>query len=77
MTWRCEKHKQIVLATDASLFKYGAFVLSGDLSNLQFGDYWEENDDRPIHLKEADALIKVFSILKRVGSKPSSGSIYR
>ena len=64
VTWRCEKHKQIVLATDASLFKYGAFVLSGDLSNLQFGDYWEENDDRPIHLKESDALIKVFQSLR-------------
>ena len=63
--WRCEKHKQIVLASDASLFKYGAAILSGDMRGLSFGDFWESQDSRPIHLKEADAILKV---LKSIGN---------
>jgi hypothetical protein len=58
MPWRTERHRQIVFATDASLYKYGVSVISGTGSGLVFSDFWENNDDRPIHLKEADALFK-------------------
>ena len=61
--WRFELQKQITIATDASLFKYGISVLTGEQQGLQFGDFWENCDDRPIHLKEADAIIKAIKSL--------------
>ena len=63
VSWRNESHKQILLASDASLFKYGAAILSGDKDGMLFGDFWDENDSRPIHLKEAEAVLKVLQSL--------------
>lgn len=57
MPWRLECHKQVSLATDSSLYKYGVVVISGNKKGMQFSDFWEDNDDRPIHLKEAHALL--------------------
>lgn len=34
--WRSEYHKQIVIATDASLYRYGVVVLSGVQKDLSF-----------------------------------------
>ncbi|KAK3107249.1 hypothetical protein FSP39_010260 [Pinctada imbricata] len=63
MPWREERHLQLVLATDASDFKLGASVLlKGD--NLKMGDFWERDDSRPIHIKEAQALIKTLTALE-------------
>ena len=55
--WRQEFHKCIELSTDSSGYRYGAMVNSGE-GILEFGDYWSENDLRPIHIKEADAILK-------------------
>lgn len=55
-SWRSEKHLQISLATDASSFKWGALIFS-DTSEMQVSDFWPQNDDRAIHLKEAHALV--------------------
>ena len=52
--WRGERHTEISLATDASGFGWGA-SLSED---RVIRDFWDSNDARPIHLKEADALLK-------------------
>ena len=38
-------------------------ILSGNMENMEFGDFWDSNDKRPIHLKEADAIIKVLQSL--------------
>ena len=37
--WRPECHKPIIIATDASSFKYGSVVLSGRLRGLNFSDF--------------------------------------
>lgn len=50
--WRKESHKVITLATDSSTFKWGA-VLDG----REVGDFWDREDNRPIHIKEAEALL--------------------
>ena len=55
-TWRLETHFQIVLATDSSMFKWGAHMVAGEYS-VEFGDYWKAEDDAPIHFKEAKALL--------------------
>lgn len=52
--WRSEKHLQVVLATDASAFRWAAIVNQEN----KLGDFFDQNDTRPIHLKEADALYK-------------------
>lgn len=51
------------MATDASSYRYGVTVLSGKLKGVAFGDFWEEGDKRPIHLKETEALLKVVQSL--------------
>lgn len=61
--WWSEKHNQLFLATDASSYRYGVAVLSGKLKGVAFGDFWEEGDKRPIHLKEAEALLKAVQSL--------------
>lgn len=43
--------------TDSSGFRYGACVKLGE-KDLVLGDYWSENDTRPIHVKEADAILR-------------------
>lgn len=55
--WRPESHKQVDMSTDASLFRYGA-VCSVDGERSVIGDYWDDGDARPIHLKEASAVLK-------------------
>ena len=63
--WRSERHWQVVLVTDASQFKWGASVITGiaDIPR-DFGDYFDTQDSRPIHLKEADALLSSLRSLK-------------
>lgn len=56
-TWRSEFHKSILMSTDSSGYKYGAVVSLGG-QELEFGDYWSEGDRRPIHVKEAEAILK-------------------
>ncbi len=56
--WRGEKHLQLLtLATDASTYKWGAVVDLGGSAPEQLSDFWEHGDNRPIHLKEAGALL--------------------
>ncbi|CAC5395301.1 unnamed protein product [Mytilus coruscus] len=55
--WRPEFHKVIELSTDSSGFRYGASVKL-EASTMVLGDYWDTNDCRPIHEKEADAVLK-------------------
>ncbi|CAG2201248.1 unnamed protein product [Mytilus edulis] len=55
--WRSEFHKVIELSTDSSGFRYGASVTL-EASTMTLGDYWDTNDCRPIHEKEAEAVMK-------------------
>lgn len=57
---RNEKHLQITLASDASKFKWGALV---DVKGQQIvcADYWRNEDDRPIHVQEAQALFNAIT----------------
>lgn len=58
--WKQEKHLQINLATDASSFRWG-----GTIGNEKIlGDFFSENDKRPIHLKEAEALYQTINLMK-------------
>jgi hypothetical protein len=50
--------------TDSSLFRYGAKVESVGEA-MSFGDYWSKDDNRPIHEKEADAILKSLESLGR------------
>ena len=52
LPWIQEKHVNIIIATDASSYAWGAVVRDVDMSDL-----WEQGDSRPIHLKEAEALL--------------------
>lgn len=61
--WQPEYHHQSLLATDASLFRYGVAIMSGIMNGMNFGDYWLEGDERPIHLKESEALLKAVQSL--------------
>ena len=62
-TWREEKHFQCVLATDSSSYKWGAFLLHPH-GQQEFGDYWKSRDSRPIHIKEAQAVVNSLFALK-------------
>lgn len=53
--WREERHLTFQMSTDASQSGFGAV---GPCGELIVRDYWQENDRRPIHLKEAEALLK-------------------
>lgn len=57
--WRGEGHLQVLsLATDASTYKWGAVVgIDGKKGGEQLADFWDKDDSRPIHLKEAEALL--------------------
>jgi hypothetical protein len=59
--WRRESHRQVVLSSDASLNKYGA-VIEQSGNRFEISDFWEDNDERPIHLKEADAVCRVLAL---------------
>lgn len=52
-----EFHKTVSIYTDSSGFRYGACVRLGG-GDLVLGDYWSENDVRPIHVKETDAILR-------------------
>lgn len=54
--WRPEFHKRISIYTDSSGFRYGASVKLGE-EDVVLGDFWSENDERPIHVREADAIL--------------------
>lgn len=60
--WRLEFHKTVSIYTDSSGFRYGACVRLGE-EDLVLGDYWSENDVRPIHVKEADAILRALMSL--------------
>ena len=63
--WRSESHKQVNISTDASGYKYGAVVcFQGE--KVELGDFWETNDSRPIHLKEAEAVLQVLKSIEEV-----------
>lgn len=55
--WRPEFHNTVNLTTDSSGFRYGAVAELGD-QVVTIGDYWKCEDERPIHLKEADAVFQ-------------------
>ena len=55
--WRSEFHKKVEVFTDSSGYRYGACVELGE-EKLVLGDYWKDGDTRPIHIKEADAILK-------------------
>jgi hypothetical protein len=56
--WKNEKHVSITLSTDASKFAWGGVV-----GNMVISDMWKNDDSRPIHLKEAEALEKTLSLI--------------
>ncbi len=62
LAWRQERHLQVEVATDASLYGW-AGVLLGQARNQEVRDYWEKGDDRPIHLKETAAVIATVEAL--------------
>ena len=53
LPWRAEKHIKVTLSTDSSTFAWGAVV-----GQQKITDMWPANDKRPIHIKEAHALLK-------------------
>uniref|UniRef100_A0A8W8LNN4 Uncharacterized protein n=1 Tax=Magallana gigas TaxID=29159 RepID=A0A8W8LNN4_MAGGI len=64
--WRGECHQQVILSSDAFLYKYGAVVEQGR-NRYEIGDFFEEHDQRHIYLKEADAVYKVLLALGENG----------
>ncbi|CAG2246538.1 unnamed protein product [Mytilus edulis] len=65
-SWRLETHLQLILATDSSLFKWGAFMICKEVT-VEFGDFWNKNDSSPIHVKEANALLhSLCSVKERI-----------
>ena len=58
LPWREERHVQVVMATDSSRYKWGAVIYQKTEGPVEFGDLWVGDDDRPIHLKEAEGLLK-------------------
>lgn len=63
LKWRPESHYQLYLTTDASSYRYGVSLLSGENEGASFGDYYKPNDTGTIHLKEAEAALKVLQSL--------------
>lgn len=62
--WRPERHLQVSISTDASLYRYGVAIMSGKDKGEAFGDFWAKGDIRPIHQKEATAVLKALQSLK-------------
>ena len=56
--WRKETHCQIKMATDASLYKWAGKMLSGLEEGLEIHDYFDDNNNSPIHVKEGLAVLK-------------------
>lgn len=63
-TWKNERHLAVQLATDASSFKWAGKLLSGNAVDTDISDYFRPGDERPIHIKEAEALIKTLLSLR-------------
>ncbi|KAJ8316599.1 hypothetical protein KUTeg_005850 [Tegillarca granosa] len=61
--WRDEKHFRISIVTDSSGLKWGAVIELGGKS-LEFSDFWDSNDVRPIHVKEAHSLLNALISIK-------------
>lgn len=61
--WRPEFNKRIEVYTDASEFRFGASVKL-DNGSIVLEDYWESDDSRPIHEKDADAVLKSMQSVK-------------
>ncbi len=62
--WLPERHLQLSLATDSSLFKWGATLLTpGGMVEQSLSDFWATGDNRPIHVKETHALLKAVESL--------------
>lgn len=55
--------QRIEVYTDAFEFRYGVSVKL-DNGSLVLGNYWESDDRRPIHEKEADAVLKLMQSVK-------------
>lgn len=53
--WRDERHIIYTMSTDASLSGFGVVGPGGELI---MRDYWRASDSRPIHLKEAEAVLQ-------------------
>lgn len=64
MPWRNERHLRLSLATDSSMYKWGACILDGQQVCMEIGDHWPTGDDRPIHVKEAHALLNTLMALE-------------
>ena len=52
--WRQEKHLQVKIATDASLYKWGGATVEDE---LVLGDFFDSRDYWPIHVKEAEKTL--------------------
>lgn len=63
--WRSEFHKRIELYTDAFEFKFGTSVKLENGATV-LGDYWENDDCRRIHVREANAVLKSLQSLSGV-----------
>ena len=63
-SWRKKQHKQFFLVTDSSSVKYGAKILSGSFKGLTFGDFRMPDDNRPIRLKEVEAVLRSLQSLE-------------
>jgi hypothetical protein len=57
--WRGERHVDLQLSTDSSGFAWGAVLPDGQIIH----DLWPQNDNRPIHLKETEALLKTLQAI--------------
>lgn len=55
--------QRIEVYSDVFEFRYGASVKL-DNGSLVLGNYWESDDRRPIHEKEADAVLKSMQSVK-------------
>ena len=63
--WRPEFHNRVDMSTDSSGYRYGALVHAGK-EKIVLSDYWGDFDERPIHVKEADAILKSLQALREV-----------
>ena len=67
--WRLEAHTVMQVATDASLYGWAGVVLEGTGKGEEVRDYWEGRDERPIHLKELQAIISMLESMRPAISK--------
>lgn len=58
---RQEKYLQLLLATDVSLFRWGAIIEN----DLRLRDFFNDNDTRPIYLKEAEPLYQRLGAIRQ------------